>query len=65
MPGPSPFYLKGVHMDYFTPLLALAYSPASLERQGSVSGQFIWDLYDTKWLYERFFSEYLGAALSV
>ena len=65
MPGPSPIYLKGVHGDYFTPRLALTYLLASLERQGSVSGQFIWDLYDSKWLYDRFFSEYLGAALSV
>ena len=48
MPGPSPFYLKGEHGDCFTPRHALAYSLACLERQGSVSGQFIWDLYNTK-----------------
>ena len=56
-------YRRARRLLHSAPCLGLF--ACSLERQGSVPGQFIWDLYDTKWPQDRVFSEYLGAALSV
>jgi hypothetical protein len=33
--------------------------------RGLILGQFVWDLWWTKWHWDRFFSEYFGFALSV
>jgi hypothetical protein len=56
---------KIILMQYKIDIPIFSINNKSSFSPGSIPGQFMWDLWWTKWHWERFFPEYFGFSLSI